>query len=187
MTATTTTTTGLPLRTGDWALDPNHSSVGFVVRHLGLSNVRGRFNHFDASLHVGESLADVRVAASIDMSSVDTNQPDRDAHLRSTDFFDTDRHPQMRFVSTSIEGRGDEYELRGDLTINGVTKPLTLDVEFFGTEVHPGDQRTHAGFAATGTIRRSDFGIDFGLSLGGEKILLGDKIKIELDLQLIEP
>jgi polyisoprenoid-binding protein YceI len=180
-------TTSLPLRAGRWTVDPNHSGVLFMVRHLGLSNVRGRFDRFDATLDVGESRADTTVAADIDMSSVDTNNADRDAHLRSTDFFDTEKHPTMSFRSTSVEADGDQFELRGDLTINGVTRPVTLDVEYFGTEVYPVDQRLHAGFAATTTIRRSDFGIDFGLTLGGDKVLLGDKIKVELDLQFVEP
>jgi polyisoprenoid-binding protein YceI len=186
MTATQTTT-NLPIRPGHWALDRNHSAVNFVVRHLGLSNVRGRFGQFDANLDVGESLADVRVSAEIDMASVDTGNADRDAHLRSSDFFDTDSHPTMSFQSTGVEGAGSDYELHGDLTINGVTRPIVLEVEFFGTEVFPGDQSTHAGFVATGTIRRSDYGIDFGLALGGDKVLLGDKIKVELDLQFVEP
>lgn len=177
----------LPLRQGHWALDPNHSAVHFVVRHLGLSNVRGRFDSFDAGLDVGPTLDDVRVTADIDMASVDTNNADRDAHLRSTDFFDTESHPTMSFRSTRVEADGDEYRLHGDLTINGVTRPVTLDVEFFGTEVFPGDQRSHAGFEGRTTIKRSDFGIDFGLALGGDKVMLGDKIKVDLDLQFVEP
>jgi polyisoprenoid-binding protein YceI len=188
MTAVATTPGVLPLRAGRWTLDPNHSAVHFVVRHLGLTNVRGRFAAFDASLEVGGSLDDVGIEAEVDMASVDTSNADRDAHLRSTDFFDIERHPTMSFRSTGIEDAGDgEYRLHGDLAINGVTRPVTLDVEFFGTEVFPGDEHVHAGFEATGTIKRSDFGIDFGLALGGDKVLLGDKIKVELDLQFVEP
>jgi polyisoprenoid-binding protein YceI len=185
--ASTTTTTSLPLGPGRWALDKNHSGVFFVVRHLGLSNVRGRFDGFDATLDIGTTLGDVTVTADVDLSSVDTNNTDRDAHLRSTDFFDTDSHPEMTFRSTSITGAGENYELAGDLTILGNTKPVTFDVEFNGTEVFPGDQSTHAGFSATGQIKRSDFGIDFGIIPGAEKVLLGDKIKIELDLQFVAP
>jgi polyisoprenoid-binding protein YceI len=187
MTTSISTTTSLPLASGVWALDKNHSGVFFVVRHLGLSNVRGRFDRFEASLDVGSSLDLVGVSAEIDLSSVDTNNADRDAHLRSSDFFGTDEHPVMSFHSTAVTGAGENYELEGDLAIAGVTKAITLDVEFNGTEVHPGDQSTHAGFSATGQIRRSDFGLDFGIIAGAEKLMLGDKIKIELDLQFVAP
>src|SRR6187200_2254699 len=184
MTAIATPQSTLPLRAGRWTADPAHSAIHFSVRHLGLSNVRGRFESFDAALEVGETLADVRVEADVDMSSVATGNADRDAHLRSTDFFDVEHHPRMSFRSASIADAGDGgYRLDGELTINGVTRPVSLDVEFFGTEVFPGDERTHAGFSATTSIKRSDFGIDFGLALGGDKVMLGDKIKVELDLQ----
>lgn len=184
---TAVTTTALPLSSGQWTLDQNHSSVLFVVRHLGLSNVRGRFDTFDATLDVGLSLESVSVSADVDLASVDTNNADRDAHLRSTDFFGTDKHPTMSFRSTAVTGSGEDYELGGDLTIAGITQPVTFDVEFHGTEVFPGDQTTHAGFTATGQIKRSDFGIDFGIIPGAEKLMLGDKVKIELDLQFVAP
>ena len=184
---TSLSTTTLPLAPGRWALDKNHSGVFFVVRHLGLSNVRGRFDEFDATLDVGSSLEAVSVTAEVELSSVDTNNSDRDAHLRSTDFFDTEHHRSMAFRSTSITGSGENYELAGELTIAGITKPVTFAVEFNGTEVFPGDQSTHAGFSATGQIKRSDFGIDFGIFAGAEKLMLGDKVKIELDLQFVGP
>jgi polyisoprenoid-binding protein YceI len=177
----------LPLAPGAWTLDKNHSGVFFVVRHLGLSNVRGRFDGFDATLEVGSDLDTVAVTADVDLTTVDTNNADRDAHLRGTDFFDIEKQPTMTFRSTSIVGSGENYELAGDLTIAGITKPVTLDVEFNGTEVFPADQSTHAGFSATGQIKRSDFGIDFGIIAGAEKLMLGDKIKIELDLQFVAP
>jgi polyisoprenoid-binding protein YceI len=185
--STSTTTPALPLTAGRWALDKNHSGIFFVVRHLGLSNVRGRFDGFDATLDIGSSVGSVSVTADVDLSTVDTNNADRDAHLRSTDFFDTEQHSAMSFRSVSVTGAGENYELAGDLTIAGVTKPVTFDVEFNGTELFPGDQSTHAGFSATGQIRRSDFGIDFGIIAGAEKLMLGDKIKIELDLQFVAP
>jgi polyisoprenoid-binding protein YceI len=180
-------TTSLPLAPGHWALDKNHSGVFFVVRHLGLSNVRGRFDDFEATLDIGSSLDEVAVTAEVELSSVDTNNKDRDAHLRSTDFFDTEHHRAMTFRSTSVTGDGEDYELAGDLTIAGITKPVKFDVEFNGTEVFPGDQSTHAGFSAKGQITRSDFGIDFGIFAGAEKLMLGDKVKIELDLQFVAP
>ena len=188
MTAAPVTTT-LPLAPGPWTLDKNHSSVLFVVRHLGLSNVRGRFDSFEATLDVGtDARLDQRSRADVELSSVNTANADRDAHLRNADFFDTDKHQHMSFRSTAVTRTDDEeYELAGDLTIAGVTKPVTFDVEFNGTEVFPGDQSTHAGFTATGQIKRSDFGIDFGIIPGAEKIMLGDKIKIELDIQFVAP
>jgi polyisoprenoid-binding protein YceI len=187
--STATTPSTIPLGTGRWTLDANHSGVLFVVRHLGLSNVRGRFARFDATLDVGPTLDTVVVNADIDMSSVDTNNTDRDAHLRNSDFFDVDKHPTMTFRSTAITGAGENYELRGLLTIGGVTNSVTLDVEFNGTELYPGDQRTHAGFTASGEIKRSDFGIDFGSIPipGADKLMLGDKVKVEFDMQFVAP
>jgi polyisoprenoid-binding protein YceI len=181
-------TNTLPLAAGRWTLDPAHSAVVFSIRHLGLSKVRGRFDTFDATLDVGPTTGDVRVEATIQMGSVNTNDPARDGHLRTTDFFDVDKHPTMHFVSTGISGGEDgvNWELAGDMTINGVTKPAVLEVEFHGTEKHRED--LHAGFSATGEVRRSDFGIDFGiLPLGGDKLALADKVPFELDLQFVEP
>jgi polyisoprenoid-binding protein YceI len=187
MTSFSAPTPALPLPPGRWNLDNTHSGVSFVVRHLGLSNVRGRFDEFYAVLDVGADLASTFITAFVDLSSVDTNNADRDAHLRSTDFFDTDRHPRMRFRSTAISGAGDRYELTGELTIVDATRPLTLDVEFNGTEMFPGDGHLHAGFTATGEIRRSEFGIDFGIVPGAERILLGDKVKLDIDVQFVAP
>lgn len=182
------TATSLPLTAGVWSLDPNHSGVHFRVRHLGLSNVRGRFDRFDATLEVGQDLGGTKVDATIDMGSVDTNQPDRDAHLRSTDFFSTDQHPEMEFHSTGIRAAGaDQYYLDGELTINGISKPVVLDVEFAGVEVFPADGSTHAGFSATTEVNRNDFGVDFNMPLGMDKMALGQKIKVELDLQFVAP
>lgn len=184
----TSTDTSLPLTTGAWPVDPAHSAVEFTVRHLGLSKVRGRFNEFDATLTVGQSLDDVSVQAAIDLASVDTNQPDRDAHLRSTDFFDTETHPRMTFASTGIADRGDgSYQLDGDLTINGVTKPVALDVEFNGTEDYPLDGSNRAGFSASGSLSRKDFGIEFDVPLGADKVAIGDKVNLDLEIQFVRP
>jgi polyisoprenoid-binding protein YceI len=182
------TSTALPLTTGTWTYDPNHSGVTFKVRHLGLTNVRGRFNKVDASLKVGDDLAATQFGATIDIASIDTNQADRDAHLLTTDFFSAESHPTMKFTSTEIRHvSGDDYEAAGDLTINGVTKPVTLEVEFTGAEVHPGDGKLHSGFIATSKIVRDDFGIDFNMPLGVDKFALGKKIDIEIDAQFIAP
>jgi polyisoprenoid-binding protein YceI len=183
-----TSATDLPLVAGTWPLDAAHSSVDFKVRHIGLSNVRGRFNRFDATLTVGETVADTRVEATIEMSSVDTNQPDRDARLLGSDFFSADEHPRMTFRSTNIRAAGaGDYELDGELTLNGVTRPVTLDVEFHGIETLPTDGSTHAGFSATTTVNRDDFGVDFNAPLGMDKFALGKKIAVELELQFVAP
>lgn len=179
----TTTTTDLPLAPGTWTIDPAHSSVEFVVRHMGLSKVRGRFGTFSAQLVVGADLASSVLTAEVDMSSVSTNNDDRDAHLRSTDFFSADDHPTMAFRSTAIEGAGEEWAVTGELTINGVTRPVTFDVEFHGTETFPFDQAVHAGFSGVTSISRKDFGVEFDVPLGGDKVMIGDKVAIELEAQ----
>lgn len=177
-----------PVTTGTWHADPNHSGIHFQIRHLGLSNVRGRFKQFSASLTVGDTLEDIAVEAEVDLSSVDTSQPDRDAHLLGTDFFDADKNPTMTFRTTAVEAKGDdEYAMTGDLTMNGVTRPVVFDVEFHGLEVFPPTGNVHAGFSATTTIKRSEFGIEFGLPKGMEKAMLSDKAKVELDLQFVSP
>ena len=178
----------LPLRTGRWVVDPAHSAVLFSIRHLGLAKVRGRFDRFEAVVDVGPTLADTRVEATIDLDSIDTNNADRDVHLRSTDFFSTEIHPTMHFVSTEITGADADWQLIGKLTLNGVTRPIAFDVEFNGLEDFPGQNRRHVGFSATGALRRSEFGIDFGmLPLSADKLALGDEVKIELDLEFVEP
>lgn len=186
-TLSSTMTTG-QLLPGRWVADPMHSSVGFSIRHLGLARVRGNFDRVAATLDVGPTIAETRITATVDMASVNTGQPDRDAHLRATDFFNVERNPEMRFVSTGIAGGGADWEMSGDLTLNGVTRPLTLNVEFHGVQGHPMDKKLRAGFTATGALRRSAFGIEFGLlPLGGDKLALGDEVKIEIDVQLVEP
>jgi polyisoprenoid-binding protein YceI len=180
--------TTLPLTAGTWSFDPSHSGVHFKVRHLGLTNVHGRFNGVDAWLKVGDDLADTSFGATIDIATIDTNNADRDGHLLSTDFFSADVHPTMTFASTAIRGAGtDEFEADGDLTINGVTKPVTLAVEFTGAADHPGDGKLHSGFVATTTILRDDFGIDFNMPLGVDKFALGKKIDVEIDAQFTAP
>ncbi len=165
---------------GTWAIEPMHSEVGFTVRHLGMSKVRGRFNAFSGSAVIGADLASARVEATIDLSSVDTNNADRDGHLKSGDFFNAETQPAMRFVSTS----GTVDTLVGELTINGVTKTVELDVDFHGVAVD-GYETTRAGFSAAGTIKRSDFGIDFNAPLGMDGMLISDKVAIELEIQLV--
>ncbi len=184
---TTFVHTPLPLASGTWTADPSHTTVGFVVRHLGLSKVRGRFDGVTAQLVLGDDLASSSVRAEIEMGTVRTGNADRDAHLASSDFFNAEVNPTMTFRSTSITSNGDEYTMIGDLTINGVTRQVELDVEFFGTSVFPMDQSTRAGFSATGSISRKDFGISFNAPVGADKVMISDKVALELDVQLVAP
>ena len=178
----------LGLRTGTWTIDPNHSAVLFSIRHLGLSKVRGRFERFEANLNMAETITDTSITTAVDLSSINTNNGDRDNHLRSSDFFSVETNPSMTFTSTGITGSGDDWKLAGDLTLNGATRPITFAVEFNGLETFPGTGKTHAGFTAIGSIKRSEFGITFGLAaIGVDKLALGDDVKIELDLQFVEP
>jgi polyisoprenoid-binding protein YceI len=181
------TTKTTPLASGTWTLDKNHSAITFAIRHLGLTNVRGRFDRFDATLEVGATVEDTKVTATVDLSSVDTNQPDRDAHLLSTDFFHAEAHPTMTFVSTQISGNDEAYVMTGELVINGITRIVSFDVEFNGAEVFPGDQKLHSGFVASGDIKRGDFDIDFNMPLGMGKLALGEKVKVEIDAQFVAP
>jgi polyisoprenoid-binding protein YceI len=186
MTGSSTTSVSLPLSPGHWSVDSNHSSIGFTVRHLGVSKVRGRFTRFDAEIVIGETLDTTTVTATIDVASIDTANADRDAHVLSADVIDVAKRPTMVFRSTRVVGAGSEYQVDGDLTIGEVTRPIVLAVEFGGIENFPGGPR-HAGFEAGTEIRRKDFGIDVVLPPGVSAILLGDVVKVELDLQLIEP
>ena len=179
--------TASPLPAGTWTYDPAHSSVLFKIRHLGLTNVRGRFNGVEATLKTADTVEATEFGATIDISTIDTNQSDRDAHLRSTDFFSADAHPNMTFASTAVRAAGDGYEADGNLTINGITKPITLEVEFNGTAANPADGRERAGFVATTRIQRSDYGIDFNMPLGADKLALGKHVDIEIDVQFIAP
>lgn len=183
---TTSTTTTLPLAPGRWAVDTNHSSIGFSVRHLGVSKVRGRFTRFDAEVIVGDTLDTTSVIATVDMASLDTANPDRDAHVLSPDIVDVARRPTMVFRSTRIAGAGSEYQVEGDLTIGDVTRPVVLAVELGGIESFPGGPR-HAGFEATTEIRRKDFDIDLAMPPGVSAVALGDVVKVVIDLQLLEP
>jgi polyisoprenoid-binding protein YceI len=183
---TTTDPLVLPLAPGRWALDTNHSSVGFTIRHLGVSKVRGRFQRFDVDVVVGEDLAGTSVTASVDLASIDTGNSDRDAHVRSADLLDVERRPTMEFRSTSIRPDGAGWTIDGELTIGAVTRPQRLAVELGGVEEFPGGQR-HAGFEASGELRRKDFGIDIAMPPGVSAVALGDVVKIDLDIQLLEP
>jgi polyisoprenoid-binding protein YceI len=180
---TTTDIASLPLRPGAWALDTSHANVSFAIRHLGVAKVRGRFTDFSVDVTIGDTLADTSVSATIDLGSIDTANADRDAHVRSADILDVAARPTMAFRSTEITGDGTDWTVRGEVTIGEVTAPLVLEVELGGVEDFPLGGPRHAGFEARGELRRSDFGIAPGMPAA----MLGDVVKFELDLELLEP
>jgi polyisoprenoid-binding protein YceI len=177
----------LPLAPGRWAVDPNHSSISFTIRHLGVSKVRGRFTRFDAEVVIGNTLEATTVNATIDMASIDTANADRDAHVLSPGIIDVAKRPTMEFRSTRVVGAGVDYRIEGELTIGDITRPVVLTVELGGIEDVPGGGPRHAGFEATTEIRRKDFGVDPAMPPGVSSVILGDAVKVELDLQLLEP
>jgi polyisoprenoid-binding protein YceI len=180
----TSTPTVPGLVAGTWTIDPVHSEVGFSVRHLMVSKVRGSFKTFEGAITIAESPLDSKVEATIDASSVETRDVNRDTHLRSADFFEVEKHPQITFVSTSVKPAGRNYELTGDLTIHGVTRSVDLDLEFNGVNADPwGGQR--AGFSAETEISRGDYGIEFNMPLDGGGVVVGDKIKIMLEVEAV--
>src|SRR5260370_41552571 len=186
MSSATQTRASSPVLTpGRWPIDPNHSAISFSSRFLGLSKVRGRFHAFDVSLDVGPSGTEFEVEATIDLASIDTSLPRRDAHLRTADFFHVERHPTMTFRSTRIEPVGGGYTMSGDLTLKGVTRAVTLEVQSNGLAAPP-DGPTRFGLSATGELRRSD--LDFDLKpLGLDRLILADKIEFVLDMQFVQP
>ena len=174
---TSTETTGLVA--GTWNIDPSHSEVGFTVRHL-MSKVRGQFEKFEGTVTTGDTLADTRAQATIDLTSINTREPKRDDHLRSSDFFDVEQHGQMSFTTKSFDGS----TAVGELTIKGVTREVTLDAEFLGADKDPWGG-TRLGFEATGEISRKDFGIDFNIPLDGGKVMIGDKVTITIAVEAV--
>lgn len=170
---------------GTWALDPTHSEVSFSVKHLKISKVRGIFEKFDVKIVTAEDPRDSTIEATIDVASVNTNQKDRDTHLRTSDFFLAEEHPTMTFVSTSVEPTGDDgFVVNGDLTLRGVTKPVTLTGEFGGVVVD-GWGQTKAAASATTTINRHDFGVSWNAALEAGGFTLGDNVTIALELQVV--
>ncbi|MCQ4122843.1 YceI family protein [Rhodococcus tibetensis] len=178
----TTAITTLPgLTAGTWAIDPVHSTVGFSVRHLMVSKVRGTFNDFTGAVTVAED-GTASVTAEIQVASIDTKNTDRDAHIKSADFFDAEQFPTATFTSTGIRTKGDDYVVDGQFTLRGVTRPVELAFEFNG--VNPGmGHGPVAGFEATTVLNRKDFGISIDMPLEGGGAVVGDKITITLEIE----
>lgn len=180
MSATTT-----PTATEVWTIDPSHSSVEFSVKHMMFATVRGRFSAFSGTITIpGGDPTKGSVEVSIDADSIDTRDEKRDEHLRSNDFFGAGDNPQITFRSTSVAAKGkDRYAVTGDLTIRGVTKPVVLDATFNGQGVNPWGA-TVAGWSAETTIDRKDFGVNWNAALESGGFLVGDDVKINLDLEV---
>lgn len=179
-----TTIADLGLTAGTWNIDPAHSEVTFTIRHL-MTKVRGSFTDFSGQVTIGENLTDSTAGAEIKLASVDTRNADRDAHLKSADIFHVEEHPVMTFVATAVRPDGSDYLVDGELTIKGISRPVTLNVEFAGVGGDPWGG-TRAGFSATTSINRKDWGIEFNVPLQGDKVLLGDKVDIQLEVQAVQ-
>ncbi|WUI02636.1 YceI family protein [Spirillospora sp. NBC_00431] len=178
------------LEPGRWAIDPVHSEITFTIRHL-MTTVRGTFPDFGGEVVIGDDPLDSSARAEIRMASIDTRSAERDEHIRSSDFLEVDRHPVMTFTGTGVEranigrrARTPRYHLDGDLTIKDVTRPVRLLTEFHGVGPDPWGG-TRAGFTATASISRRDFGIEFNIPLQGDKVMLGDEIAIALEIQAV--
>jgi polyisoprenoid-binding protein YceI len=182
----TTASPATLIPTGTWTVDPAHSKVGFGVKHMGIATVRGEFTDFEGSLEIGEDLSSAKVYGTVKAQSVDTNEPQRDDHLRSPDFFDAAQFPEIRFESTSIEALDDEeFRITGQLTIHGVTNEVVLHAEVQGTDVDPwGNERV--GLEVTGQLSRGDYGMKFNQALGSGNVLVGDKVKLALDVSAVK-
>jgi polyisoprenoid-binding protein YceI len=182
---TSSTTTQIPgYVVGTWDIDASHSTVGFSVRHMMVSKVRGYFREFSGEIVTAADPALSTVHATIDMDSIDTRQEQRDAHIKSADFFDVGNHTVMEFRSTAVRAHGEEWVVEGDLTIKGITKPVTLALELngFGPDAYGG---TRAGFSGKTEISRKEFGVDIDMPMDGGGVVVGDKISVELEIEAV--
>ena len=171
---------------GDWQLDPAHTSVEFVARHLMVTKVRGKLTGVSGAVHIAEDPKESSVAVTIDPATVETGDDKRDAHLRSPDFFDVERYPEISFRSTNLEGGSPGHFLvHGDLTVHGVTRPVTLDAEYHGWTPDPWGGR-RAGFSASTEVNREDFGLSWNVSLETGGVLVGKKARLEFEIEAIK-
>lgn len=181
----TVTTLPTGLTSSTWTIDPSHSEAAFSVRHAGIAKVRGHFGEIAGTISVGDDIDTSSVTATLKADSIDTGDANRDAHLKSADFFDVENFPELTFVSTSVAADGDDYAVVGNLTIHGVTQVVTLSLEFNGTATDPfGNER--AGFSASTQISRKEFGLTWNAALETGGVLVGDKITITLEISAIK-
>ena len=180
------TITSNPTVTGTYSIDPTHSRIGFVARHAMVTKVRGSFNEFEGQGYFdAENPANSKLELTIQAASIDTRNADRDGHLRSNDFFDMDTYPEITFVSTAVEAIDDEnYRVTGDLTIKGVTKPVSVDFEYTGAATDPfGNSRI--GLEGKTTVNRKDWGISWNAALETGGVLVGEKVTLEFEVSAI--
>jgi polyisoprenoid-binding protein YceI len=184
-TATLTPPNALHATIKTWSLDPAHTQVGFAVKHLMISNVKGRFPTVSGSVHLDDDAEHTDVDISIDAASITTGDQKRDAHLRSADFLNVDEHPTLHFKGRRVEGKIEsKFALHGDLTIRGVSKPVTLYVINEGRVTDPwGNERV--GYSATTTINRKDFGLEWNMALEAGGVLVGDEVRITIETELV--
>ena len=182
MTSTATTIEIPGYRAGTWKVDTAHSEVGFSIRHIMISKVKGKFERFDATFVTAEDPLDSSVTASAEVASITTNEPNRDAHLRTGDFFEAETHPTIDFVSTGVRVEGGDFKVDGDLTIRGITKRVTIPVQFLGAAKDPwGNDK--AGFSLTTTINRKDYGVNWNKALDNGGFLLSDDVEVTINLE----
>jgi len=179
-----TATSATQLTAGTWAIDPVHSSINFWVRHLMVSKVRGKFDNFSGAIVIAED-GTPSVHAEIAVDSVNTGNDQRDAHLKSADFFDVETYPVATFTSSAVEPNGDSYVLRGELALKGVTRPVALDLDFYGGNPGMGHGEV-AGFEASIVLNRKDFGIDIDLPLEAGGVVVGDKVTIAIEVEAVK-
>jgi polyisoprenoid-binding protein YceI len=173
---------------GDWHLDPVHTTVEFIARHLMVSKVRGKFHGVTGKIHISDDPLGSWAEVTIDPASVETGDEKRDAHLRSADFFDAERYPEITFRSTRLEVDGSSpghFRLEGDLTVHGVTRPVALDVGYHGWTPDPWGGR-RAGFSAGTEVDREDFGLTGNVALEKGGVLVGKKIRLEFEIEAIK-
>jgi len=168
-----------------WTIDPTHSEVGFKVKHMMFTNVKGLFNDYSANIDFNDDLKEANLQFEAKINSIFTNNADRDNHLKSADFFDAEQYPTLNFKSTNIQGNGSEYEITGDLTIKGITKPVTLNAEFSGLMTDPWGN-TKVGLNLDGKINRKDFGLTYNAALETGGVLVGEDVKLNAEIQLVE-
>lgn len=174
------------MATTKWTLDPTHSELQFKVKHLMITTVTGSLKSFSAEIDAnGDDFSNSAISFSGEISSLDTGNTDRDNHLKSGDFFDAENHPTISFSSTSVEKDGDDYAVKGDLTIKGNTKPVKLTAEFGGIATDPWGN-TKAGFTLSGKINRSDFGLTWNAALETGGVMVSEEVKIAGELQFVK-
>ncbi len=172
------------LTPGTWTVDPGHSEIGFVVRHLMVSKTKGRFTDVSGTITVAEDALASSVEATAQIASIDTRDANRDGHLKSAEFFDAETWPTMSFSSTGIRQDGEDFLLDGNLTIRDQTRPITFELEFNGTAANPlADGRPTAGFSASSEISRKDYGLEWNVALEAGGVVVGDKVKIVLEIE----